>query len=137
MQQIVIIVLIIILFIWLANRITNKTKKKSKQNRNTDQKRVLYIADQDDKYGAPRSMMEMIITLKNKYNVEPVVLTSKNNDVNKFCIENNIENYVTYHQKYTYIQTNNRLKDFIKWLPRYIRYILRQYSFTNSSGKIY
>ena len=39
--------------------------------------KIMYISNTDDKYGAPRSMIELIINLKEKYKIEPVVLTSK------------------------------------------------------------
>ena len=124
MQQIVITILIVFLIFFIIYKIIKNVLMKKKQNINSDKKRILYIADQDGKYGAPRSMMEMILSLKKKYNIEPIVLTSKYNDVNKFCNDNKIENYVTYHQKYTYINTKNKIKNIIKWFPRYIRYIV-------------
>lgn len=84
--------------------------------------KVLYITDRDDKFGAPKSMIEMILNLRKKYNIEPIVITSVKNNINKICTENKIENYVTYHQKHLYVETGNKLKDAIKLIPRYIRY---------------
>lgn len=86
--------------------------------------KILYITDADDKYGASKSLEEMILNLRNKYNIEPIVLTSKNTGVNRFCDKNEIENYVTGHQKYTYVVTKNLFNNLIKFLPRYLRYIL-------------
>lgn len=86
-------------------------------------RKVIYLFDEDDKYGAPKAGLEMIMELKNK-GVYPIVLTSKKNDVNIFCNKNNIENYVTYHHKYTYVNTDSVLKDCLKFIPRFIRYKL-------------
>ena len=84
-------------------------------------KKIIYIFDEDDKYGGPKTGMEMVLGLK-KMGIEPVVLTSKKNNVNKICDCNNIENYVTHHHKYTYVKTNSKIKDIIKFVPRFIRY---------------
>lgn len=86
-------------------------------------KKIIYLFDEDDKYGAPKAGLEMIVELR-KHNVYPIVLTSKKNDINRLCSEMGIENYVTHHHKYTYVNTNNRFKDIIKFIPRYIRYKL-------------
>lgn len=84
--------------------------------------KILYIFDEDDKYGAPKSGFAMIMELK-KMGIVPIVITSKENNINKLCRENNIENYVTHHHKFTYVNTNNYFKDAIKFIPRFIRYV--------------
>jgi len=84
--------------------------------------KVLYITDEDDKFGAPKSMIEMIITLRENYGIYPIVVTSKINNINKICDKNNIENYVTFHRKFTYIKSKNKIINFIKYMIRYIRY---------------
>lgn len=86
-------------------------------------KKIIYLFDEDDRYGAPKAGLEMIMELK-KNGIYPIVLTSKNNNVNAICNKNNIENYVTYHHKYTYVNTNSVLKDCLKFIPRFIRYKL-------------
>lgn len=89
--------------------------------------KVLYIFDEDDKYGASKAGVEMIVHLREKYNIIPIVITSKKNKVNEFCRENKIENYVTGHRKFTYCVTSSKFKSSIKWLPRYVRYIMCNY----------
>lgn len=84
--------------------------------------KVLYIFDEDDKYGAPKAGLEMILKLKEKYNIIPIVITSKRNKVNEICNNAKIENYVTYHHKYTYVRTSSIMKNIIKFFPRWIRY---------------
>ncbi len=55
--------------------------------------RVLFIASADYKYGASKSMMSLMIYMKEHYNVEPILLTKKRNKLNEICDENGIENY--------------------------------------------
>lgn len=55
--------------------------------------RVLYIASGDYKYGASKSMMSLILSLKENYNVEPILLTKKRNKLNEICDELGIENH--------------------------------------------
>lgn len=86
--------------------------------------KVLYIFDEDDKYGAPKAGLEMILTLKEKYNMIPIVITSKKNKVNEICDNENIENYVTCHHKYTYVKSSSIIKNIIKFFPRLVRYKL-------------
>lgn len=86
--------------------------------------KILYIFDEDDKYGAAKAGIEMITCLKERYNITPVVLTSNKNDINFFCNKNNIENYYTKHHKFTYVNSSSKLNNIIKFVPRYIRYKL-------------
>lgn len=55
--------------------------------------RVLYISGGDYKYGAPKALMELVLTLKEQHGVEPIVLTKKRNPINQWCDEHQIENY--------------------------------------------
>lgn len=55
--------------------------------------KVLFISAGDYKYGAPKSMFELMVTLKKKYGVEPVLLTKKRNELNHKCDLLGIENY--------------------------------------------
>lgn len=86
--------------------------------------KVLYIFDEDDKYGAAKAGIEMISSLKENYNITPIVITSQQNDINSFCDKNNIENYYTKHHKFTYAKSSSIIRNMIKFIPRYIRYIL-------------
>lgn len=54
--------------------------------------KVLYIAGGSCKYGASRSMMALLLHLKDHYNVEPVLLTKKRNKLNEVCDNHGIEN---------------------------------------------
>lgn len=55
--------------------------------------KVLYVLSRDDKFGAPRALLELVKTLKNNHNITPVILTPVNNDINRICNEIGIENY--------------------------------------------
>lgn len=84
--------------------------------------RVLYVFDEDGKYGGPKAGIEMISILRKKYEIEPIVLTSKYNEVNEYCDNNDIYNLVTYHHKYTYVKSTSFIKNFFKIFPRFLRY---------------
>ena len=88
--------------------------------------KILFIFDEDGKYGAPKTGMEMIGELKNIYDIEPIIITSRFNEVNEWCIRNKIENYVTYHHKCTYVDSKS-FKAKLKIIPRYLRYIVGNY----------
>lgn len=60
--------------------------------------KVLYIASGDSKYGASKSMIEVMLSMKNRYGVEPVLLTRKANRLNQICNELKIENYVFWNR---------------------------------------
>ena len=55
--------------------------------------KVLFISAGDYKYGAPKAMFELFVTLKKEYSVEPVLLTKKRNELNHKCDLLGIENY--------------------------------------------
>lgn len=86
--------------------------------------KVLFIQDSDDKYGSSQSLRELLTTLKTEYDVTPIVITSKKNKLNEFCDCNCIENYVTYHQRHTYINSGNVIIDVVKNSLRYLRYVV-------------
>ncbi len=60
--------------------------------------KVLFISGGDAKYGAPKSMMTLMMTLKKEYGVIPVLLTKKHNELNDFCDKNGIENYSCWYR---------------------------------------
>lgn len=54
--------------------------------------KVLFIATADYKYGAAKSLVDMMLALKENHDVIPVVLTKKHNPLNEMCDEMGIEN---------------------------------------------
>ncbi len=55
--------------------------------------KILFISGGDYKYGAPKAMVELLFMLRERYEIEPVVLTKKHNPINVLCDERGIENY--------------------------------------------
>lgn len=68
------------------------------KKRESGKVKVLFISGGDAKYGAPKSMMTLMMTLKNEYGVIPVLLTKRHNELNDFCDKNNIENYSCWYR---------------------------------------
>lgn len=64
-----------------------------KKTATRNQMKVLYISTADYKYGAGKAQASMILELKNRFDIEPVILTKKYNSFNKYCDEHGIENY--------------------------------------------
>lgn len=60
--------------------------------------KILYISASDGKYGAPRALLSMILSLRDNYQVEPVVLTKKHNELNQICEELGIENHTFWYR---------------------------------------
>lgn len=60
--------------------------------------KVLFISGGDSKYGAPKSMMELMIGLKERYDIEPVLLTKKHCILNEQCDKLGIENYFYWYR---------------------------------------
>ncbi|GHV46318.1 glycosyl transferase family 1 [Synergistales bacterium] len=55
--------------------------------------KVLFIASGDDKYGASKSLWTLMLTLRKKYGVRPILLTKRKNALNVLCDGEDIENY--------------------------------------------
>lgn len=96
--------------------------------------RVLYIFDEDDKYGAAKAGMEMVKEVK-KNNIIPIVVTSNSNGINFQCDKLDIENYSTGHHKFTYCLTSSKLNNIVKFLPRFFRYKISLYLALYKIGK--
>lgn len=76
---------------------------------------VLYILHEDDRYGAPRALLELIQDLKETKCVHPIVLTHKKDDNYRFCCENGIEVYSTGHINIVCGEKAD-LKSWLKWI---------------------
>ena len=86
--------------------------------------KILFISGGDYKYGAPKSMMAMIESLRKYYNIEVILLTKKRNILNEYCDEHNIENYSFWYRDimagspYT-----NRILTISKHIVKYLSYL--------------
>lgn len=76
--------------------------------------KVLYIQSGDDKYGSPKSLMELVLSLKNRYDVEPIVLTQKEGKTNELCNQNNIKSYVIDFPAFLIVGGSNIYRKIIK-----------------------
>lgn len=81
--------------------------------------KVLFISHEDSKYGAPKSLMEMLLTLKTNYDVEPIVLLHSKDYVYEFCQKHNIEKHVVGHRNIICGKRND-IKSYFKWIPKNI-----------------
>lgn len=84
--------------------------------------KVLFISGGDYKYGAPKSMMSLILYMKENYDVEPVLLTKKHNALNDICEENGIENYSFWYCDFMSGSPYNFLP--LKIMKHVVKYIL-------------
>ncbi|MCL2718587.1 MAG: glycosyltransferase family 4 protein [Lachnospiraceae bacterium] len=55
--------------------------------------KILYIASGDFKYGAPKSLCDLMLALRKNHAITPVLLTKKKNSLNELCDREGIENY--------------------------------------------
>lgn len=55
--------------------------------------KILFVSHDDGKYGAALSLRKLITLLKDDYDVTPIVVTRKPNELNEYCSKKGIENY--------------------------------------------
>lgn len=80
--------------------------------------RVLYITHYTGLYGANKSLLELIINLKNKYNIVPIVITPGVGEISTELEKLNIENYTfNYYNWIDFVDANK-----IKYFYRFLRY---------------
>ncbi|HFE9686364.1 glycosyltransferase family 4 protein [Clostridium perfringens] len=83
--------------------------------------KILFISHEDSKFGAPKSLIELVRTLKRTYNVEPVLLLHSKDDLYKICDEEDIENYVIGHRNIISKKTSS-LSSPIKFFAKKVIY---------------
>ena len=82
--------------------------------------KVLYIADQYSNGGASKALLEMIIQLRDKYGVEPIVGTAFNNALAKELDKNNIPHICLGHRQFSFnYDTKRGLKKLFFLRPFY------------------
>jgi glycosyltransferase involved in cell wall biosynthesis len=85
--------------------------------------KVLYITTGDARYGASKSLLNLITNLRDHYGVVPVVLTKKTNDVNRFCDVRGIENHsLWYRDIMAGAAYGSRAMRMLKHLTKYVLY---------------
>ncbi len=83
--------------------------------------KVVYIPNKSEEGGAFRSQKELIATLREKHGVTPVVLTYRDGNLRKWCLENNIETHTIGYEPFMINSGCTRLRKMVKTmlLPRY------------------
>lgn len=76
--------------------------------------KVLFLAHEDDKFGAPKAMMELIRELKKTHGIEPYVIVQKKNNLVFECEKENIECKVINFFEWGHIPTKNVLKNTLR-----------------------
>ncbi len=76
--------------------------------------KVLYITDIVETYGASNSFKEMVRILNDNYNIEPIILTSKDGIISKYARDNRFETYAIGHECVLFRNSENKFKNFIK-----------------------
>lgn len=77
---------------------------------------VLYVTHCSSLYGANKSMLELIINMKRKYNTNPIVITPNRGDLNEKLDQLRIENHVIKFFWWVDFKNNNIIKNKIKKL---------------------
>ena len=78
--------------------------------------KVVYIADIGIAGGATKSLVELVETMKNEYDIEPIVLTSGNNLLNGQLNARNIKNYSFGYGAFLQGAPDSLWKKPIKWM---------------------
>lgn len=86
--------------------------------------KVVFIADVGLAGGATKSLYELVNTLKNGYNVEPIVLTSQLSNLNEALSKSGIENHAVGHGAFMQGTPDALWKKPIKWLLFGVKYYL-------------
>jgi len=76
--------------------------------------KVLYFAHCSNLYGANKSLLELILNLKKRYGIKPIVITPNYGELNKRLEELGIEQYVYRYYWWMDFKSNNIVKRFIK-----------------------
>ncbi|MBQ6587459.1 MAG: glycosyltransferase family 4 protein [Butyrivibrio sp.] len=80
--------------------------------------KIVFIPYSYEYYGASESFLDLIKTLADNYNVEPVILTSKYGRYNEFAKVNNFENYVIGHKAFLLSKGRSKVRKIIKFFLR-------------------
>lgn len=80
--------------------------------------KVIYILHEDEKFGAPKALMDVLVPLKHK-GIYPIVLTHSKGKIYKFCQENQIKVIATGHLNIVCGPRNN-IFSYLKFIPKLI-----------------
>lgn len=91
--------------------------------------KLLFISEIDQLYGAPTSMFELILTLRENFNIEPIVITHDMGILNEQFNSLSIENYAVGHMPYLVGDSNYWYKKILKRIL--MPYFKIRYKFKN------
>ena len=98
--------------------------------------KIIYIPGVAEKYGASESFREMVVTLKEKYEIEPIVLTSKKDKIYEFAKKNKIEVYAIHYKEVFYQKSDCKIKNTIKKVVKKIKEIENYIEENNDINKL-
>lgn len=86
--------------------------------------KILYITNNDDKYGGAQCLMELMEYIRKYDNVEVVLLNPKRNGFNSWCTDRGIENYSIEYCDQMYCKHNIGVVFAMKYLVHMFRYFV-------------
>lgn len=86
--------------------------------------KILYITNNDDKYGGAQCLMELIEYIRKYNNIEVVFLNPKTNKFNSWCSRRNIENYSIRYYDQMYCKHNSSIIFVMKYLVHMFMYFI-------------
>lgn len=88
---------------------------------------VLFISHNDAGMGgAPRSLLELVVTLKKYFNVNPIMVVPVKDDVYKYCKDNQITCYVTQYSN-VFVGKKYSIKAYLEYLPKRLYHDYKNY----------
>jgi len=73
--------------------------------------KVLFITNYGSMYGANKSLVNLMIDLQNRYQIQPVVLLPYSGDITKELVENNIPYLISKHYLWQFEKKSNNIVD--------------------------
>lgn len=83
--------------------------------------RVVFVTHYTGLYGANKALLEVVINMKSKYGIIPIVIVPDIGEFNKELDYLNIENYTFKYYGWVYSENDNKIKSILKKI-RYIVY---------------
>lgn len=96
---------------------------------------VLYIIDPGTVGGATKSFLEMVMLLKD-YGITPIVLTSRNNDINQLLTDKGINSFAIGHTTVLTQLSSSIIKRPLSWVKQYCIYHVRKINSLKKVDKI-
>lgn len=89
--------------------------------------KIVFVADEDQNYGAAKSLFELVTSLTQMFNVKIIVFTCNYGVLNQKFTEQNIENYVIGHAPFLVNEGSTKVKRLIKKLLKFFLFLIYRY----------